>query len=89
VCSIANIASVKRYGDRSGVPHRFLIFHVIRTDRTDFYLRMDRRRDPTVPFIAFGIQGLQTRLAKDTVCHESPDTRAMAELSTGSNLWST
>jgi len=85
----AKIASVKRYGDRNGVPHRFLIFHVIRRDGRDFYLRMDRRRDPTVPFIAFGIQGLQTRLAKDTVCHESSDARTVAELSTGSNLWST
>jgi len=85
----ANIASVKRYGDRNGVPHRFLIFHVIRTDGRDFYLRMDRRRDPTVPLIAFGIQGLQTRLAKDTVCHESSDVRAMTELSAGSNIWST
>jgi len=84
----ANIASVKRYGDRFGVPHRFLIFHVIRTDGRDFYLRMDRRRDPSVPLIAFGIQGLQTRLAKDTVGHESSDA-TMTELSTGSNLWST
>ena len=85
----AKIASVKRYGDRNGVPHRFLIFHVIRTDGRDFYLRMDRRRDPSVPLIAFGIQGLQTRLAKDTVCHESSDARAITELSIGSNLWST
>jgi len=85
----ANIASVKRYGDRNGVPHRFLIFHVIRTDGRDFYLRMDRRRDPTVSLIAFGIQGLQTRLANDTVCHQSSDARAITELLKGSNLWST
>ena len=65
----ANIVSAKRYGDRNGVLHRFLILHVVRTDGKDFYLRLDRRRDPKVPLLAFGMQGLQTRLAKDTVCH--------------------
>jgi hypothetical protein len=65
----AVIASVKRYGDRNGVLHRFLIFHVIRPDGRDFYLRMDRRKDPAVPLWVFGMRGLATRLAKDTVRH--------------------
>ena len=42
------LSSVKRYGDHNGVLHRFLIFHVVRTDGKDFYLRMDRRRDPAM-----------------------------------------
>jgi hypothetical protein len=58
---------VKRYGDRNGVRHRFLIFHVIRSDGREFYLRMDRRKDPAVPLWVFGMQGLVTRLANDTV----------------------
>jgi len=65
----ATIVSVKRYGDRNGVLHRFLIFHVVRADGKDFYLRIDRRRDPAIPFLAFGMRGLQTRLANDTVRH--------------------
>ena len=65
----AEIASVKRYGDRKGILHRFLIFHIVRRDGRDFYLRMDRRKDPAVPLWVFGLQGLETRLAKDTVCY--------------------
>ena len=63
----ATIASVKRYGDHNGMLHRFLIFHIVRTNGRDFYLRMDRRKDPAVPLWVFGMQGLVTRLAKDTV----------------------
>ena len=63
----AKIESVKRYGDRNGVLHRFLIFHVTRIDGREFYLRMDRRKDPAVPLWVFGMQGMSTRLANDTV----------------------
>lgn len=66
----AKIASVKRYGDRNGVPHRFLIFEIVRTDGKEFYLRMDRRRDPNIPFLVFGMRGLATHLANDTVGHQ-------------------
>ena len=64
----AMITSVTRYGDWNGVLHRFLVFHIIREDRRDFYLRIDRRKDPAVPLWLFGMQGLTTHLAKDTVC---------------------
>ena len=63
----AEIVSVKRYGDRFGVPHRFLIFHVVRTDGKDFYLRVDRRRDHDVSLWEFGIQNLGRSNAADTV----------------------
>jgi len=41
----ATIVSVKRYGDRFGMLHRFLILHIVRDDGKDFYLRLDRRPD--------------------------------------------
>lgn len=63
------IASVTRYGGWNGVLHRFLIFHIVRADGRDFYLRVDRRKDPEVPLWVFGMQGLATHLAKDTVCN--------------------
>ena len=69
----AVIASVTRYGDWNGVLHRFLIFHITRADGRDFYLRMDRRKDPAVPLWLFGMQGLTTHLAKDTVCDYAHD----------------
>ena len=67
----AKIVSVKRYGDRFGVPHRFLIFHIIRTDEKDFYLRVDRRRDHNIPLLEFGIQNLGRSNAADTVSNKS------------------
>lgn len=63
----ANIESVKRYSHRIVVLHRFLIFHV-RAGQKDFYLRMERRKDPAVSLLLFGVQGLTTRHAEDTVC---------------------
>jgi hypothetical protein len=54
----AKIASVKRYSDRNGVPHRFLLFHIVRDNGTEFYLRMDRRRDHDIPLWVFGIRDL-------------------------------
>ena len=63
----AEIVSVKRYGDRFGVRHRFLIFHVVRTDGKNFYLRVDRRRDHDVSLWDFGIQNLGRSNAADTV----------------------
>ena len=67
----AKIVSVKRYGDRFGVPHRFLIFHIARTDGKDFYLRVDRRRDHGVPLWEFAIQNLGRSNAADTVSNKS------------------
>ena len=66
----AEIVSVKRYGDRFGVPHRFLIFHIVRTDGKDFYLRVDRRRDHVVPLWKFGIRDLGRSDAVDTVSNK-------------------
>ena len=66
----AKIVSVKRYGDRFGVPHRFLIFHIARTDGKDFYLRVDRRRDHDVPLWEFGIQNLGRSNAADTASNK-------------------
>jgi hypothetical protein len=64
--SNTKITSVKRYGDRYGVPHRFLIFHIIRGDGRDFYLRVDRRRDRNVPLLAFGPSNPAGSPAMDT-----------------------
>jgi hypothetical protein len=58
---------VKRYGDRFGVRHRFLIFHIVRSDGKDFYLRLDRRRDHTIPLVVFGVRDLGRSNASDTV----------------------
>jgi hypothetical protein len=65
------IQSVKRYSDHNGVLHRFLIFHIIPTGGRDFYLSIDRREDPAVPLRVFALQGVATRLAKDTARHYS------------------
>ena len=67
----AEIVSVKRYGDRFGVRHRFLIFHIVRTDGKGFYLRVDRRRDHNIPLLEFGIQNLGRSNAADTVSNKS------------------
>ena len=63
----AKIVSVTRYVHRSGVPHRFLIFHTARDDGAEFYLRLDRRRDHDVPISAFALRDLGTSNALDTV----------------------
>ncbi|KAF8318616.1 uncharacterized protein EI90DRAFT_2703213 [Cantharellus anzutake] len=67
----ARIMSVERYGDLHGVPHRFLILHVVRTDGRDFYLRLDRRRDHSVPLRIFAVRDLGTSAAVDTVRGET------------------
>ena len=67
----AEIVSVKRYGHRLGVPHRFLIFHIVRTDGKDFYLRVDRRPDRDIPFLEFAIQNVGRSNAADTVRNKS------------------
>jgi len=65
--SQASIASVKRYGDRSGVPHRFLILHIVRDDGKDFYLRLDRRPDRgDIPLWKFAIRDFGSSKAVDT-----------------------
>ena len=64
--SNARIVSVKRYGDRHGVPHRFLIFHINRTDGKDFYLRVDRRRDHTISLLVFAARDRGRSSASDT-----------------------
>ena len=62
----AEITSIKRYGDKNGVPHRFLILQVSRNWGRDFYLRIDRRRDHRVPLLMFGLK-LGVSDPKDTV----------------------
>ena len=62
----AKIASAKRYGDRYGVPHRFLIFHIVRDNGKEFYLRVDRRRDHGIPLWVFGMRDLGRSNAVDT-----------------------
>ena len=88
----AEIVSVKRYGHRFGVPHRFLIFHVVRTDGKDFYLRVDRRPDHDVPLWEFGIQNLGRSNAADTVsnklCSACMKTDGVCR-STGCHIWPT
>ena len=42
----ASVTSVTRWINRWGVPHRFLILHVLRTGNEDLFFRLDRRRDP-------------------------------------------
>jgi len=49
----AVVTSVKRYGDRNGVHHRFLILQVSRKAGRDFYLRVDRRPDRRIPLLRF------------------------------------
>ena len=88
----AKIVFVKRYGDRFGVRHRFLIFHIVRTDGKDFYLRVDRRRDHDVPLWEFGIQNLGRSDAADTVsnkfCSACVRTDGVCR-STGCHIWQT
>ncbi|KAF8322849.1 uncharacterized protein EI90DRAFT_3130802 [Cantharellus anzutake] len=62
----ARIVSVQRYGNVLGVQHWFLIFHVARADRKDFYLWLDRRPDCQVPLREFITQGFWTSSATDT-----------------------
>ena len=50
----------------SGFPHIFLVFHVVRADGKDLHLRVDRRRDRSVPLGVF-LKGLGTSNAIDTV----------------------
>ena len=43
----ASVMSVTRWVNRLGVPHRFLILHVVvSTGNRDLFFRLDRRRDP-------------------------------------------
>jgi len=42
----ATVTSVTRWINRWGVPHRFLILHVVSTGNKDLFFRLDRRRDP-------------------------------------------
>jgi len=88
----AKIKTVKRYGDLTGVHHRFLIFHIVRSDGEDFYMRMDRRRDRSVPLRVFGMRGLTTPHAIDTVYTWPSDTYERVtdfQLLTGCHIWST
>ena len=62
----AVVTSVKRYGDKNGVPHRFLILQVSRNRGRDFYLRIDRRRDHRISLLRFGSK-LGVSDPKDTV----------------------
>ncbi|KAF8338070.1 uncharacterized protein EI90DRAFT_2537240 [Cantharellus anzutake] len=62
----AKIISVQRYGDCYGIPHRFLIFHVDRTGRKAFYLRLDRKRDHTSSSWKFWRRDSETSDASDT-----------------------
>jgi hypothetical protein len=86
----AGIVSVKRYGDRSGVPHRFLLFHIIRPDGTDFYIRLDRRRDHDIPLWVFGIRDLGTSKAADTASSKVNNACVAADACclTGGHIWS-
>ena len=88
----AKIVSVKRYGHRFGVPHRFLIFHIIRTDGKDFYLRVDRRPDHDIPLWEFGIQNLGRSNAADTVSNKVCSACVRTDgifRSTGCHIWPT
>ena len=43
----ASVTSVTRWVNKWGVPHRFLILHVVvSTGNKDLFFRLDRRRDP-------------------------------------------
>lgn len=56
-----------RYITRTtGLPHTFLVFHVVRADGKDLHLRVDRKPDPNVPLGDF-MMGLGISNAMDTV----------------------
>ena len=59
------IVSLRRYGERAGIPHRFLILHISPTDKKNFFLRLDRRgnRDQPLRFLS----GFSTSDARDSV----------------------
>jgi hypothetical protein len=86
----AGIVSVKRYGDRFGVPHRFLLFHIVRPDGKDFYIRLDRRRDHDIPLWVFGIRDLGRSKAADTVSSKVNNSCVAADACrlTGCHIWS-
>ncbi len=64
--SSAVMVSCTRYGDKSGVPHRFLILHVQHDGRPNFYIRLDRRPNREGKFLSFLLNS-STDIAKDTV----------------------
>jgi hypothetical protein len=69
----AKIQRVECYIRTTGVPHRFLIFQILRDDSREFYLRVDRRRDKQVRMGEF-ILDLGESPAVDTVSVQSADS---------------
>lgn len=66
----AKVISIKRYSHYSVVLHRFLIIQV-QANTNNLYLRVERRKDPAISLLLFGVQGLTTHHADDTVCDYS------------------
>src|SRR5260370_31218481 len=62
----AKIISCTRYGDKSGVPPRFLILRVQHDGPLDFYIPLDRRPSQEGTFSRF-LRNSSADTAKDTV----------------------
>ena len=57
----AEILSTETYCKMNGaVPHRFLLLELRREGRKDLWLRLDRRRDRSVPFMRFAAANFKT-----------------------------
>lgn len=77
--SSAKIVSSVRYGDKNGVPHRFLMLRGQQHGVPDFYIRLDRRPDHRVPSWKLWFNS-SAQPAKDTVRGLPNRTSRLAEV---------
>jgi len=62
----ARVAIARRYFNRTGLLHRFLVLDIVQDDGTNFYLRLDCRPDRTTSRLMFALRHRGTSSALDT-----------------------